>query len=83
MKLRSVPPVHTPASLATALATGAITNETKADTPSSVGGSDVPKPSQNNGNGTNGTSTPTNTKEGNLYLECVSCQRQVRKLACA
>ncbi|KAJ7225734.1 hypothetical protein GGX14DRAFT_422031 [Mycena pura] len=30
-----------------------------------------------NGSGGTGTSTPTSAKDGNLYLECLSCSRQI------
>jgi len=31
-----------------------------------------------NGSSGTGTNTPTSVKDGNLYLECVNCSRQVR-----
>ncbi|CAA7264718.1 unnamed protein product [Cyclocybe aegerita] len=46
----------------------------RADTPSSSGSNDVAAKSNVNGTG---TSTPTSGKDGNLYLECVSCSRQI------
>ncbi|TFK41368.1 hypothetical protein BDQ12DRAFT_679352 [Crucibulum laeve] len=64
--------VHTPASMATASqasANGA--SSSRADTPSSTGEA---KPGIN---GSAGTSTPTSAKDGNLYLECISCARPI------
>ncbi|KAF8971546.1 hypothetical protein BDZ97DRAFT_1936716 [Flammula alnicola] len=47
----------------------------RANTPSSAGSNDVAMKGQPNGTG---TSTPTSLKaDGSMYLECVSCSRQI------
>jgi hypothetical protein len=45
----------------------------RADTPSSALEAKV-----TNGSSGTGTNTPTSVKDGNLYLDCVHCSRQVR-----
>lgn len=62
--------VHTPTP--TTLAPQITVSPTRADSPSSV-----PELKANNGSSGTGTNTPTSVKDGNSYLECVNCSRQV------
>ncbi|KAF9014958.1 hypothetical protein BDQ17DRAFT_1385795 [Cyathus striatus] len=62
--------LHTPPSLAAV--SQAAPSLSRPATPSSVGESKTI-----NGNSTTGNNTPTSIKDGNLYLDCISCSRQI------